>query len=809
MQLRFPLLVAVLASTTSPALAQETQEETEIVVIGQRERGSVIGDIEPEIQLRAGDIRALGVSSVTELIAELAPQLRSGQGDGQPIVLLEGKRISGFREVATLPAEAIARVDILPEEVALKYGYSSGQKVVNIVLRPRFRAFTVELENRLATGGGANASEGTFNFLRIQKGGRFTVNVQREAADSLLESQRGIDDAAGSGRYRTLLPQTQQFVAGATLSRTIFDDITATINGEVRTDDSRATFGLPGASLLLPSGTTINRTFGEQPLARTGGSETVHAGTTLNGAVAGWRWTFTGNYDHVDSKSFVDRGIDPTAFQAGITAGDPAANPLGSIAPQFLTLRPTDQSRSVSDIAALDFIVNGSPFRMPAGDVATTLKLGASFREFSSKSLRSGVGQSGRVTRDVADAQVNVDIPLTSRRNEVLSAVGDLSVNANYAARRLTDFGSLRTLGYGLNWSPFKALNLIASVTEDEVAPTAQQLGNPVVETPGVSVYDFVRGETAFVTLATGGNRSLTPSERNVLKLGATLRPFQKPDITLSADYVKTETKGGLASLPPASAASQAAFPDRYGRDANGALIRVDNRTVNFARADTSQLRWGINFSQPLKSSQAQIDALRAAFRNRPQGARDGRPDGAGPRMERPPGGGGRGAGRFGGAGGRLNFAVYHTLHIDDTVTLRDGLHVVDRLDGGTTGSGGQPRHEVEVQAGVSKNGFGARLTGNWQSATRVTGALAADELRFSALGTFNLRLFANLGQLPSVIKSYPWLAGTRVSIGISNLCDSRQRVTDGNGVTPLGYQPGYLDPLGRTVRISIRKLLF
>ena len=155
-----------------------------------------------------------------------------------------------------------------------------------------------------------------------------------------------------------------------------------------------------------------------------------------------------------------------------------------------------------------------------------------------------------------------------------------------------------------------------------------------------------------------------------------------------------------------------------------------------------------------------------------------------------------------------MNFAVYHTLHIDDTVTLRDGLPVVDRLDGGTTGSGGQPRHEVEVQAGVSKNGLGARLTGNWQSATRVTGALAADELRFSALGTFNLRLFANLGQLPSVIKSYPWLAGTRVSIGISYLFDSRQRVTDGNGVTPLGYQPGYLDPLGRTVRISIRKLL-
>ncbi len=766
------LIFALLASAAvTPALAQAVEEDAEIVVTGQVQRGSVVGDIKPELQLSPADIRARGVSNVADLITDLAPQLRSGSGSGQPVVLLEGKRISGFREVANLPSEAIARVDILPEEVALKYGYPSGQKVVNIVLRQRFRAFTVELSDRFATGGGANEVESKFDFLRIQRGGRLAVNVERETVGRLLESQRGINDLAGSGQFRTLVPASQQFTAGATLSRTIFDDITATLNGEIKTDDSQASLGFTGP--------------GQVPLGRTNGSQSAHTGATLNGTVTDWRWTFTGNYDHADATSFIDRGNSAT----------------------------TDQARSVSDIAAVDFVTNGSPFKLPAGDVSATLKLGASFSGFSATSLRAGINQAGRVTRNIADAQLNVDVPLTSRREAVLPALGDLSINGNYAARRLSDYGSLRTLGYGLTWSPIKPLNLIASVIDDEVAPTAQQIGNPVVATPGVRVFDFVRGETALVTQVTGGNSVLLPSDRHVFKLAATLKPFAKADVTFSGDYTSTQTKGSISALPPASLSAQAAFSDRYVRDGSGVLIRVDSRTVNFSRADASQVRWGINFSKPLKTSQAQVDALRAAFQSRfPNGVSPGGPSGAGPNGDQrggQRGGGGFGGGGQGGGGGRLNFSIYHIVHLTDSVTLREGLPTLDLLRGETIGSGGQSRHEVEVQAGIAKNGFGVRLTGAWRSATRVTGVVAADDLRFSDLGTINLRLFANIGQLPWAIKSAPWLRGTRISLGVNNLFDACQRVTDSTGATPLIYQPGYLDPFGRTVRISVRKMLF
>jgi outer membrane receptor protein involved in Fe transport len=54
-----------------------------------------------------------------------------------------------------------------------------------------------------------------------------------------------------------------------------------------------------------------------------------------------------------------------------------------------------------------------------------------------------------------------------------------------------------------------------------------------------------------------------------------------------------------------------------------------------------------------------------------------------------------------------------------------------------------------------------------------------------------------------------PWARGLRLSFGVNNVLNSRQRVRDENGDTPLRYQPAYLDPLGRTVSISIRKLIF
>src|SRR5690349_7869842 len=110
---------AVPAADEAPVDAEldpDAEDGEEIVVTGQRPFGSVIGDIEPEVTFNRGDIRSFGAGSLSELLDAIAPQTSSGRGRGgeRPVVLLNGKRISGFQEIRGIPPEAIVRMEVLP-----------------------------------------------------------------------------------------------------------------------------------------------------------------------------------------------------------------------------------------------------------------------------------------------------------------------------------------------------------------------------------------------------------------------------------------------------------------------------------------------------------------------------------------------------------------------------------------------------------------------------------------------------------------------------------------------------------------------
>ena len=170
--------------------------------------------------------------------------------------------------------------------------------------------------------------------------------------------------------------------------------------------------------------------------------------------------------------------------------------------------------------------------------------------------------------------------------------------------------------------------------------------------------------------------------------------------------------------------------------------------------------------------------------------------------------GGGPGGGR-GGAGGRWNLAVYHTWRFTDTVRIAPGSEVLDALDGNAIGAGGVPRHAIEFEGGVFKNGFGARLKGEWNAPARVNGSglPGSSDLRFGSTTNLDLRVFVNLGQQKSLLEKMPFLKGTRLSLTVDNLLDQRQRVTDENGAVPIAYQAAYREPQGRVVGLDFRKI--
>jgi hypothetical protein len=48
---------------------------------------------------------------------------------------------------------------------------------------------------------------------------------------------------------------------------------------------------------------------------------------------------------------------------------------------------------------------------------------------------------------------------------------------------------------------------------------------------------------------------------------------------------------------------------------------------------------------------------------------------------------------------------------------------------------------------------------------------------------------------------------GARVSVAATNVFDRRQSVHDASGLTPIAFAPGYLDPPGRVIAITVRKV--
>ena len=110
---------------------------------------------------------------------------------------------------------------------------------------------------------------------------------------------------------------------------------------------------------------------------------------------------------------------------------------------------------------------------------------------------------------------------------------------------------------------------------------------------------------------------------------------------------------------------------------------------------------------------------------------------------------------------------------------------------------------------GLFYGGFGGQLNARYTGPSRIDGSglPGSTDLFFGDLATVNLRVFADLNQRTGLIDQVPLLKDTRITLGINNVFDARQRVTDDSGTVPLRYQPFLVDPVGRFFEIELRKL--
>ncbi len=802
---------------------EEKADKGEIVVRGVR--GSAETDIKALTSYDARDIQAMGVTSITELLRIIGPSAKSADGK-DPIYLLNAQRISGFEEISTLPPEAILKVEVMPEQAALKFGYPPTQRLMNFITKPKFRAVDVSANAGTTTEGGSHTYGGNTTLTWITNGRRLTLGGEYHHTDPLLQSQRPIAtdptnpfDATGNvigiggneldpalsaaaghtvveaavptdpaaqgdigaylagadalrsfdlGPYRTLVAREDDFKANAVLATAVTDTISGSFTATAEHKISRSLQGLPSVALTLPAGNPYSlfandvllyRYLADQaPLVQHSVTTTLHGGALLRGNVGSWHWDATTTLDSNDVRSHGDRGVDPAAADAAVAAG---ADPFG---PLDLP-RLTQQAHTITRKGEFKGVANGVAIVIPSGELRATATVEAERSTVDSQSRGfSDVDISLGRTR--VEGGLSVDVPLASRDLDFLPFLNKLSASLSVNVRDISDYGTLSDTSYGLNWQPVTGVQLSATVKDLGVAPDMAQKSAPTQQATNVPYFDYRTGQTAFVTTISGGNPDLRAQQAHYTVLGANLKPFSKRQLTVTINYywgAAHHLSSNISEFP----ATEAAFPDRFVRDATGRLTTVFQTPTDLYRGAQKTIQTQFNWSGPLRKPPSSPDPKKPF------------------------------------AAGYFYSGATAVYQLSTKVELRPGLPEVDLLKGGTVDGSPHSRLQVWAWAGLGYRNDGVNLDWSYEGPARIDGGLPQTDLHFSGKFIINGTVHTMLHQR---IKQ-PWADKLTVSLQVQNIFDTRRHVEDATGVTPNRYQPAFIDPLGRTVKLTLRKL--
>ncbi|WP_379922065.1 hypothetical protein [Erythrobacter sp. R86502] len=582
----------------------------EIVVRSGRIRGQLFVDQAPLLELDETAIAAEGVTSITDLIAQISARTGSARGRGEggrPVILVNGIRIGSFREFANYPPESLARVEVFPEETAQRFGFPPDRRVINLILKDNYSNRQVDFEYELPTRGGYSRNEQQFGLLKIADGGRINANIQVEDTTLLTEDERDINQTDGSvsdvagdpnpARFRSLLADTFGLEANLSWAKAIIDSgtsLSANLNYDRR--ESRSLDGLNTVVLRADEDDDgVVRTFGgDTPLARRSSTDTISTAGSITKPVNAFRFTSTFDGSLSETETAIDQRL--TSDELAVFENAALAGTLAVTGPL-----PTDTSNGFD--LARSRSINGSSLttlegplgNLPAGEVLATFDIGLDWQRIESSDTRSDTGAT--LTRRQLSTGANVVVPLTSRREEFADALGTFTLNLQAGVADLSDFGVLGDWNAGVTWQPVDGLDLSATYIWREVAPGLTALGNPQIFNLNVPVFDFVRGETVLATVQTGGNPDLPAETQRDWKFSANWElPFWE-NSRLTVDYIRNRSDNVVSGFPQITPDIEAAFPDRVIRDEDGRLIAVDRRQVSFAetRADRVQFTFSTN----------------------------------------------------------------------------------------------------------------------------------------------------------------------------------------------------------------------
>jgi len=787
----------------------------EVLIVGRRHGEA---KVPAETEFDEQQIATQGADSIQDLLNRLQPFI--GDDDEAPVLLINGKPAGFDRSVLAYPAEALDRLAVLKPEAAAQYGETSGRRVVNLVLKKRFSSLNVDTGGSWATGGGqygGNLSgarvaiagptrwnlrgrvshdsalrksarnvpraSGVFDgagFIAAPGGGEIdpalslvagrTVTSAGLPAAAVLQVPTLTDFAATAGEaeavdpndFETLLPMRRTLSLNLGVTRPL-GDFSATLNVDASSSSSRGGRGLPMTTFVVPAvspwsvfagDVIVTRPFaGTRALRNDTDSDSLGMSLTLGGTIGGWQTNFSLSYVRGWSSNLLETGIDTAWVQQLVGSGSPDFNPYGKWSDRLLIAQ---RNRSHGETISVRAMAGKGILNLPAGSILANVSVSANrgrTRNWQSDNLGGPAIETG-TAREQVDGSVSLSVPISRREKGELLSLGDLSIDLNAGGQAMTGSRFQKRYGGDLNWSPVKMLQLRGSIDHVEDAPSLEQLDGPLVTTIN-RIFDYARGETAEPVWTTGGNPALKQGSRQRLALNAMLRPLGDQMLTLNVGYRQSVARGAVRGFPELAPVIEAAFPERVTRDGAGRLIAVDARPINIVRDTDTELTSGIALRFPAKRSLAAPDAM------------------------------------------QYTLSLRHRWLLKSELLTRPGVPVIDQL-----AQTGRARHNLSLQATVGKRGAGTTLTGNWSSASRVA------NFDIKPPVTFGLSMFVEPDRLAGKGKASGLIRDLRLSLDIQNVLNGYRRVTLADGSTPPGYSRDEVDPLGRVIRLTLRKKL-
>lgn len=701
-------------ASTEGALPQAAPPDPDAPVwLGELEvkgrRGAAL--VDAEIELDEAAIDALGAYDIGEAVQRLTEDYALGEA---PMIIVNGRRMADPNVFSGFPPDALMRLEVLPPQAGALYGaIDPSRRVVNIVLQRRFHSRDGRASVKRPTAGGMTNTAANLRQSSILDARTRHLSLEVGADTALRAGERDQDRENGPDVDKITLRSPSESIAVNVTQTGVIGDWSASLNANARAQETR--------SISLRGGEAVESRRRSQAVAMTAG---------FGGDVAGWssQLTLNGALSHGE--------------QSGLSRAD---------------------TRQQAISASLG--LNRPLLDLPAGAMAASLSARLSGSRSISERPEGRQTFSGRA-RDLAGS---LSIPLSRRGaggDRAFGALGELSMTLG-GNMSDADAGSGEGFNAGLAWSPLSKIRVNASWSTATQSVSDQQRFDPQHYGEPTVVFDFRRGEAVEVLPIFGGNPDLRQPRADLFSLSASGGPFTTWALQGSLNYHRGEIVDGIGALPDPTPEVEAAFPDRFHRDADGRLISVDRRAINFGSGLTETLTTNLGATFPWSSSED-------------------------------------GAGR-----GVVRVSINHNWQLTNRTTFHAALPVMDRLSGD---GGGVPRHQVGLSVDVRRGQWGLNSAARWRDGYRVrrdSGRDGTGDLRIKAFKAVDLKITYQFARnLPTQESAGGARRGTglQVELEVSNLFDARPDARLDDGRAAPGYGRDDQDPVGRTVSLTLRR---